>query len=190
MITVRIPDEIRKYKEKIMFGLTARQLIATVLDFAVCIPLYLVGRRYISDDILSWMIILISAPVFSIGYFHFNGLPMEKFIAALLKFELLYPHSRIFKTVNAFRQWQDQAIKEDTPKPGYQRFLAKRQNYQMSLERAVLAEEADENGRLYANAPLLTAQKSKIGVNKSVNKRRLKENGKSYLQKAAEARED
>ena len=30
MIAVRIPDEIRKYKEKIILGLTARQLLATI----------------------------------------------------------------------------------------------------------------------------------------------------------------
>lgn len=30
MITVRIPKEIREYKEKIFWGLTARQLIASI----------------------------------------------------------------------------------------------------------------------------------------------------------------
>lgn len=41
MIAVRIPEEIRKYKEKILFGLTARQLITTIIAFAICVPLYL-----------------------------------------------------------------------------------------------------------------------------------------------------
>ena len=58
MIAVRVPEEIRKYKEKIMFGLNARQLIATLLALFVCVPLYYWGRNYLSDDILSWIIIL------------------------------------------------------------------------------------------------------------------------------------
>ena len=50
MIAVRIPEEIRKYKEKILFGLTARQIISVVLTLAICSPLYWYGKNYISDD--------------------------------------------------------------------------------------------------------------------------------------------
>ena len=45
MIAVRIPEEIRKYKEKLAFGLTARQLICTIIAAAICVPLYWKGRN-------------------------------------------------------------------------------------------------------------------------------------------------
>ena len=84
MIAVRIPEEIKKYKEKIAFGLTSRQLVSSIIALAVCVPLYWFGRSYIPEDVLSWLIILIALPLLAIGFFHFNGMPFEKFIVAWL----------------------------------------------------------------------------------------------------------
>ena len=56
MITVRIPKEIREYKEKIFLGLSARQLIATIVTLAICIPLYWFGRKFIHEDLLAWLV--------------------------------------------------------------------------------------------------------------------------------------
>ena len=146
MIAVRIPEEIKKYKEKIMFGLNARQLIATLLALFVCVPLYYWGRDYIADDILSWLIIGIALPLVAIGYFKFNGMPMEKFTVALVKFEFLFPRKRKFKVENAFRGWQNQAIRAESPKNSRERRKAAERNRQRSLERVVLIEEAEERG--------------------------------------------
>lgn len=148
MIAVRIPEEIRKYKEKIMFGLNARQLIATLLALFICVPLYFFGRNYLSDDILSWIIILIAVPLLAIGFFRFNGMPMEKFVLAFVKFELLFPVKRKYKIENAFRQWQNEAIKEESPKTKKERKKAAKMAIQSSLERAVLIEEAEERGEM------------------------------------------
>ena len=46
MIAVRIPKEIRAYKEKLVAGLTARQLIASIIAVGICIPLYIFGKKY------------------------------------------------------------------------------------------------------------------------------------------------
>ena len=107
------PKKSESIKKKIMFGLNARQLIATLLALFVCVPLYYWGRNYLSDDILSWIIILIAVPLVAIGFFKFNGMPMEKFVVAFMKFELLFPLKRKYKTDNAFRDWQNEAIKEE-----------------------------------------------------------------------------
>ena len=94
MIAVRIPEEIRKYKEKIILGLNARQLISVLLTAFICVPLYYFGRDYISDDILAWVIILIAVPLVSVGFFRFNGMPMEKFAVAFLKYGFFFPLKR------------------------------------------------------------------------------------------------
>lgn len=173
MIAVRIPEEIKKYKEKVMFGLNARQLIATLLALFVCVPLYYFGRNYLSDDILSWAIILIALPLVAIGFFRFNGMPMEKFAVAFLKYELLFPMKRKYKTANAFRQWQNEAIKEDRPKTGKERRAAAQSALQASLERAVLIEEAEERGEKLLDvdaAELITVSKSGGSKNNKNNK--------------------
>ena len=115
MIAVRIPEEIRKYKEKIAFGLTARQLVCTLVALFICVPLYWFGRKYILEDILAWIIIAIAIPLEAVGFLKINGMPMEKFAVAAFKFEWLYPRKRKFKTENVWRGWQNEAIKEEQP---------------------------------------------------------------------------
>lgn len=148
MIAVRVPDEIRKYKEKILLGLNARQLLCTIGTCITCVPLYFYGMKYLPENIVSWMIILIAVPLLSIGYITYNGMPMEKFAIAWFKYEILYPKKRIFKTENAFREWQNIAIKEEQPKS----YLEKRRNnkirYIQSLEKSALLYEAEQAGRL------------------------------------------
>jgi len=198
MIAVRIPEEIKKYKEKIMFGLNARQLIATLLALFICVPLYFFGRNYLSDDILSWIIILIAVPLVAIGFFRFNGMPMEKFAVALVKYELLFPTKRKYKSKNAFRDWQNEAVKEERPRTGRERRKAAIMAMQGSLERAVLIEEAEERGDMgfdVNKADLITVStgggKKKNKHNKKNSKEQKKiDKPKSKLQEEAEEIED
>lgn len=146
MIAVRIPEEIRKYKEKIAFGLTARQLVCTITTFFVCVPLYWYGQNFFSTDVLSWLIILIAVPLEAIGFVKVNGMPMEKFAVAAFKFEFLYPQKRKFKTENVWRQWQNQAIRMEQSGSRKSRKKNKKINDNIKLERLFLLTEAEENG--------------------------------------------
>lgn len=213
-ISVRVPDEVRTYKEKIMFGLTARQLICAVLALGICFPLYYFGRGYISEDALSWVIILIALPLLAVGFLKFHGLPMEKFIVAWFKFEWLYPRKRIYKIENVYRDLQNRAIKEELPKSGRERRQRQRDRAMEHAERAFLISEAEENGSLvYSYDPenrqtgdydpyaeeLLTVRKKKSNVsgNGGKNNRDDKEQEeqkkkvtKSKIQQRAEAVEE
>lgn len=127
-------------------GLTARQLIASVIAMGVCVPLYLWGQKYINEEIVSWLIILVATPCAGFGFFKFNGLPFEKFITVIFKHVFLYPTKRKFKISNCFREWQDITIAADEAKKGMNTKKAKKISYQASLERSVLIEEAEALG--------------------------------------------
>lgn len=146
MIAVRIPEEIRKYKEKIAFGLTARQLVCTLATLFICVPLYWFGRKYIMEDVLAWLIIAVAVPLESIGFIKINGMPMEKFAVAALKFEFLYPRLRKFKTENVWREWQNEAIKEEQPKSWIERRKLRKQKRNAEMEKVFLLMEAEKNG--------------------------------------------
>lgn len=148
MIAVRVPDEIRKYKEKILLGLTARQLLSTIGASLICVPLYFYGKNYLSEELISWLIILTAIPMLSIGFVKFNGMPMEKFAIVWLKYEILYPKKRVFKTENAFREWQNIAIKEEQPKRLIDKHRDKKIRQIQSLEKAALLYEAEKAGNL------------------------------------------
>lgn len=146
MIAVRIPEEVRKYKEKIAFGLNARQLIATIATCLICVPLYWFGRDTIPEDLLAWVVILIAVPLEAIGFISINGMPMERFAIAAIKFEVLYPRKRKFKTENVWREWQNEAYREEQPRSRKERKKLNKLKKEEALERMYLLTEAEENG--------------------------------------------
>ena len=177
MIVVRIPEEIRKYKEKLMFGLTVRQLLAVALALVICVPLYFFGRGRISEELLSWVVIIVAFALASIGFFSFHGMPMEKFALAFLRF-YVYPCKRKYKAENAFRVWQNKAIKEETPKTRRERRKAAEIALESSLERAVLIEEAEERGEENFDAQSADLVTVKTGGKKPDNKKKKNKDGK------------
>jgi len=102
MIDIRIPKEIRKYKEKLFFGLTARQFVCTVIAGVINIPLYFYSRQYLGDDLASWLVIAIAIPIMLAGYFSYNEMPFEEFLITVIKFEFIYPQKRKYVTENLY----------------------------------------------------------------------------------------
>lgn len=102
MIEIRIPKEIRTYKEKLFFGLNLRQLICTLIAIIINVPLYWFGKDYVGSDAASWIVIFIAMPLFMIGYFNYNGMTFEQFIKSVIQQELIYPQKRKYVTINMF----------------------------------------------------------------------------------------
>lgn len=153
-ISIRVPSEIRSYKEKIAFGLTARQIVCVIAMLIICVPLYWFGKDYIPSDILTWIIIVVALPLVSIGFLKYNNMPMEKAAVALFKSEFLYPRKRVFRTHNYFREWQNKAYAEEKPKSSREARKRKRQNAEIALERDYLTIKAEQSGDLtYTSDP-------------------------------------
>ena len=102
MIDIRMPKEVRDYKEKIYFGLTTKQLICSALVLLINVPLYWYGREIIGDDLIGWVVIIVACPFFAIGFIKYNGLKFEELMIAIIKFELLAPQKRKVKTKNFY----------------------------------------------------------------------------------------
>lgn len=109
MIEIKIPEEITSYKEKLAFGLTARQLLSTSLALAINIPLYIYGRKVIGDEAMSWIIIFTTLPIGFIGFFNYNGMTFEQFLVVMLQTEIIYPRKRKYQTDNLY----ENILKED-----------------------------------------------------------------------------
>jgi len=154
MLTASIPKDIREYKEKLIAGLTIRQLLSSIAAIGICVPIYWYGRKYMNEDLISWTVIFIALPLGAIGFFKFNGMPAEKFVLCIIKF-LIFPIKRIYKSSNCIRDWQEQTKKEDLIRDGYTKINGKIKNkarkyiYNASLERCFLLEEAEKQGTLH-----------------------------------------
>ena len=153
MLTAAIPKDIRDYKEKLIAGFTARQLISSIAAIGICVPIYVNGRNYLNENLISWIVIFIAFPLGAIGFFKFNGMPAEKFLLCIFRY-FIYPIKRVYKNANCLREWQEQTKRDDLVRDGFAKINGKTKRkarkyfYHASLERSFLLEEAEEQGKL------------------------------------------
>ena len=102
MIEIKIPKEIRDYKEVIFAGLNLRQIISLIIAFAVNVPLYIYTKKYLGDELTSWLVMFTGVPVFLIGFIKFDGMPFEKYFKIMLRFNFLVPRKRKYKVENIY----------------------------------------------------------------------------------------
>lgn len=88
MIEIKVPKEIKDYKSKLFFNLSVRQFVCTALALMICVPLYITGRKYMSEDVVSWLVIIIAAPLLFTGYFRYNDMNFEEFAKEWFDFNM------------------------------------------------------------------------------------------------------
>lgn len=96
MLEIKIPADIQSYKTKLMFGLTTRQIISIGAALGICVPLAAYGRKYISEDVISWITILTAAPFVAWGFFTYKDMKFEDYARAMLNFNL-NPQKRVYE---------------------------------------------------------------------------------------------
>ena len=101
-IEVKIPKEIRQYKESIFFGLSARQFFCTILAVVIAAGVYLLLGQVIGRETASWLCIVLAAPAAMAGFFSYNGLTFEQFLWAVVKSELLFAGERKYISENPY----------------------------------------------------------------------------------------
>ena len=86
-IEVRIPKEIKEYKEKVIFGMSIRQLVCFSSAVVLSIGAYLLCTKVfnLTMDEASYAIILISIPIMALGFIKINGFTFEKFAALYIR---------------------------------------------------------------------------------------------------------
>ena len=96
MIEIKIPADIQTYKSKLMFGLTTRQIISIGVALGVGVPLAVTGKKFIPEDILSWLVIIVAAPIIAWGFFTYKDMKFEDYVKAMLNFSF-NPQKRIYE---------------------------------------------------------------------------------------------
>ena len=98
---VKINREIRNYTEKVFFGLSLRQFICSICACFMAVLLYFIASA-------------------GLGFFKYNGLPLEQFIKAFVISEILTPKELKFKAENiyyeAIKPFLDEKEKEELKK--------------------------------------------------------------------------
>lgn len=107
---VKIPREVRKYKESIFFGLSMRQFFCSAIAVGIAILAYFWLRPYLGNEGVSWVCILVALPIALIGFLTYHEMTLEHFALVWLKSEWLMPKKLYFKSENymylAYQQYR------------------------------------------------------------------------------------
>lgn len=96
-VEVRIPKEITDYKEKILLGMSIRQLICSVISGAIGIILFLLLKSIFGMNVTGYIVIIAVMPILAIGFIKPNGFTFERILKMMLK-HFLIKSKRQYKT--------------------------------------------------------------------------------------------
>ena len=88
MIRADVPQDVTEYKEQFFLGMTGRQLVCVVLMLILAVVTFLLGRNFVTSDILVYLIILEVAPLAAVGFLKYNGMGIEKIAVKVVDFYL------------------------------------------------------------------------------------------------------
>lgn len=82
LVSVKIPKEITEYTEKIVAGLSARQLVCLGLALAAGGGAFVISKFVIglSMDASSYVVMAAAIPFLATGFLKRNGMPFEKYM--------------------------------------------------------------------------------------------------------------
>lgn len=95
-IEVRIPKEIKEYKEKIIFGLSLRQLISVFIGGIICLSTYFLTKPIVGSEMASDIIIIEAIPIFAFGFIKVRSFDFEVFAKIFIKYKLS-KHKRTYE---------------------------------------------------------------------------------------------
>ena len=112
MIEIRIPKEIKNYREKLFFGLTLRQCICTAIALVICVPLYIWGHKFLPQEAVSWAVMLVAVPIMLTGFFRYNDMTFEQVAVEIFRFTFS-PQRRIYEYEPVFTELRNMYLAEE-----------------------------------------------------------------------------
>ena len=86
MIRADVPQDVTEYKEQFFLGMTGRQILCVVLMLVLAVGTFLIGKNFVTTDILVYLIVLEVAPLAAVGFLKYNGMGFEKIIVQVADF--------------------------------------------------------------------------------------------------------
>ena len=98
---VKIPRDLNDLKEKVMFGLTKRQLICLGVAVAIALPTYYLIYKSVGSTDAIRIAGFAAAPAVFFGFYIKNGIPLEKTLKFFKEFTQK-PKKLTYKSVNIY----------------------------------------------------------------------------------------
>jgi hypothetical protein len=102
MAFVSMPKDLSKIKNKILFGLTARQLICFGAAAVIGIPAYIFTRVALGNSGSVLLMIGLMLPLFFLAMYEKDGMPAEIILRNIIRAKFLWTGTRPYKTENFY----------------------------------------------------------------------------------------
>lgn len=106
---VPITKDLSQVKTKILFNLTARQLICFGSGILVGLPLFFLLNNVLPSSAAVIVMICVVMPFFFFGMYERNGQPLEKVLHYYIQSRFIRPKKRPYKTENVHAALMKQA---------------------------------------------------------------------------------
>lgn len=110
-IEIKIPKEIKEYKETFLFGLTVKKFISLASALLVCVPLYIFGKNFMPEEMVSWAVIIVGAPILGIGFVTYHNMSFVQLARRFFDM-MFHPQKRKYTELPVFWYARQQAISD------------------------------------------------------------------------------
>ena len=109
---ISVPKDLTRVKNKVLWGLTKRQLIC--LSFAVLlgVPVYFWLKDIATSNIASIGMMAVMMPLFFVAMYEKNGQPLEVLLHHFIQANFVRPKVRPYKTNNYYRLLEEHREEE------------------------------------------------------------------------------
>lgn len=107
-----VPRDLSRVKEKILFNLTRRQLLCFGMAALIGVPSFFLLRKVGNVTMAVLCMILIMLPLFFLGMYERDGMPLEVIAGQFIQAKLVRPKVRPYRTNNYYAALMRQAQAE------------------------------------------------------------------------------
>jgi len=93
-IEVSVRKEIKTYQEKLIFGFSIRQALALTATITFSVGTGLLNYFFwkLSIDDIGLLLMFLSVPILSLGWYQKDGMPIERYLKVLWTYHRLAPN--------------------------------------------------------------------------------------------------
>ena len=99
---IKINKEIMDYHEGILLSLNFREILFSVLAIGVSAACYFGLGSILGQDLAGWVALISAALPAAFGFWTPTGLPLEKFVWAVIQYQFIRPKIRVFRADNFY----------------------------------------------------------------------------------------
>lgn len=108
-IEIKIPKEIKEYKETFLFGLTVKKFVSLAVALLICVPLYVFGKNFMPEEMVSWAVIIVGAPILGVGFITYHNMTFTQLVRRFFDMTF-HPQRRKYTELPVFWYARQQVI--------------------------------------------------------------------------------